>query len=316
MNRAMPGSPRRIVLLIVCLFACGLLLRADATAGLKKINDTELYCRVIGKGEPLVIVHGGPGLGHDYLFSPFQPLAERFRLIFFDQRGCGRSVALAEGTTLTMDQLVADLDSVRLAYGLERMNLVGQSWGALIACEYTVKYPRRVRSLLLLEPAPGSSAYLASFQKTIMDRLSTAEKEELSALTQSEEFKQGAPQAFKRFMAIRNRAYYFDPQFIPEDPFAYFDAERVKKFFASSQAVQEYLLNFDIYEKVTAITCPTLIIHGLADPVPAEAMRRLHVAIPQSVLHLVKECGHYVHIEKPNLYLMLINFFMNSVLNR
>ena len=65
-----------------------LTLQTEEFEGLEKINGTEIFCKVIGKGDPLVIVHGGPGLAHDYLYEPFKQLAYNYKLIFYDQRGC------------------------------------------------------------------------------------------------------------------------------------------------------------------------------------------------------------------------------------
>ncbi len=276
---------------------------------LKKINGTELFCKAIGEGEPLVIVHGGPGLAHDYLFEPFKQLADNYTLIFYDQRGSGRSAELKLNDSVCMNNLVGDLEEIRKEFNINKMNLVGQSWGALISIEYCVKYPDYVSKLLLLEPAPGSTEYLAEFQKTIMQRLSQWDKERIAELANNPALKYN-PLLFSEFMNLRYKGYSTDTTFITKMHMNYFDSLKVIKFFASSAAFGPYLINFNLYDDMKSINCPTLIIHGEFDPIPNNAIVRMGSAIKNSELHIIKGSGHFVHIEKPDEYFGMIRTFL------
>lgn len=282
---------------------------AHAEEGVRTINGTQIFCRSEGTGSPLVVVHGGPGLGHDYLYPHFRQLASAHRVIFYDQRGNGRSAALADGKA-TIDQHVEDLEGVRASYGLETMKLAGQSWGAIIALNYALKYPKRVERLVLLEPAPGSTTYLAPGNAAIRERLGEEGRKTVAALTASDAFRQGDAQAFKQFMRLWMGAYFHDRALAGRLGFDYFDQDRVKKFFESGTAMQPYLTAFDLYPRLREITCPVLIIHGESDPVPAEAVTRMREALPNATLDMVKECGHFVHLEKPESYFPRILAFM------
>ena len=175
------------------------------------VNGVELRVIEGGSGSPpLVIVHGGPGLGADYLVPHFERLADSRRLVFYDQRGCGGSSGDEDPAAMTMDTEVADLEALRAELGIERMALAGQSFGALVAITYTAAHPERVAALLLLEPAPGGSEYIPQFSQSIEARLSDAENAELAAIVQSEAFQRRDPVAFRRFMTLRFGAYYFD----------------------------------------------------------------------------------------------------------
>lgn len=280
-----------------------------AFEGLKKINDTEIFCKVIGRGEPLVIVHGGPGLAHDYLYEPFKQLADKYQLIFYDQRGCGRSAEIQAEDSVTVADLVEDLEGVRQAFKINTMNLVGQSWGAIISINYLSQYPYQVKRLLLLEPAPGSTAYLADFQKTLTQRLSQSDKERLASLAQNPRLKSD-PIIFQEFMNTRFKAYSLDTLVIKKMHTNYFDSLRVKKFFASSAAFSPYLMQFDLYDMMKKIDCSTLIIHGEFDPIPTAAIERMAASIKHSELHIIKGSGHFVHIEQPEVYFDLIRAFL------
>lgn len=264
-----------------------------------------------GNGSPpLVVVHGGPGLGADYLVPHFERLADARRLVFYDQRGCGGSTGDADPAAITMDAEVADLEALRAALGIERMALAGQSFGALVAINYVAAHPDRVAALLLLEPAPGSAEYLGAFQKTLSERLSDTEKAELATLTQSEAFARREPDAFRRFMTLRFGAYYFDRSAMARHNLAYLDAERVRKFFVSSQAFAPYMTSFDVHPLLAKIGCPTLIVRGDHDPIPLASTERLQQGIVGSRLIVFPRCGHFAHIEAEEPYFAAIREFL------
>ena len=207
--------------------------------------------------------------------------------------------------------MVDDLEGIRKVFKIEKMNLAGQSWGAIISINYLVNYPDNVKKLLLLEPAPGSTAYIMDFQKTIMERLSQKDKGRIVQLSQDPGLRNDSI-LFQEFMNIRFKAYSMDSLFIQKMHINYFDSLRVKKFFASSAAFAPYLMKFDLYEKMKSIGCPTLIIHGEFDPIPTASIERMAEAIKPAELHIIKGSGHFVHIEKPDEYFGLIRTFLNK----
>jgi proline iminopeptidase len=305
----MPDKVKCLGLLII-LFCCILDYSiAQETDKMVDINGAKIFCKTLGDGEPLVIVHGGPGLAHDYLFGPFKQLSDNYKLIFYDQRGCGKSQEFNEGESSTMETMVEDLEGVRKEFKLEKMNLVGQSWGAVIALNYIFKYPDRVKYLILLEPAPGSSEYIQNVQQTIMSRLNKEEIERLVKISQSPDLRT-SPELFKEFMNIRMKTYFYNSTYASKKNFNYFDTERIKKFFASSALFGPYLMSYSLYDKMRNISCPTLIIHGDYDVIPTEAIERMGKEIKNAEMHIVKECGHFVHIEKPEFYFNTIRSFI------
>ncbi len=281
------------------------------TEGIKKINGADIFCRTAGTGNPIVIVHGGPGLAHNYLYEHFSQLEQNYRLIFYDQRGCGLSEPFKESENITVDLMVEDLEGIRKEYGIEKMNLAGQSWGAVIAFNYIFKYPGNVNSLILLEPAPGSSEFLPLFQKNILSRLSKNGAARLAELGGNPALKSN-PDLFKEFMGVRMKTYYSDTLKFSPGQFEYFDSSKVKKFFSSSAKFAPYLVNYNLFDKMNDIKCPVLIIAGDYDPIPNESVRKMNRLIPLSELHIIKDCGHFVHIEKPDEYFAAIEDFLQK----
>jgi pimeloyl-ACP methyl ester carboxylesterase len=105
------------------------------------IRDVSLFVDVVGRGDPLVLMHGGPGLDHVSL-TPFKALADRQTLIFYDHRCNGRSSG-APVTSMTWDNLTADADALRERLGYERWAVLGHSFGGHVALEYALRYPDR-----------------------------------------------------------------------------------------------------------------------------------------------------------------------------
>ena len=101
------------------------------------------------------MLHGGPGAHHDYLLPGFDLLAQRRTLVYYDQRGGGRS-PVARDVPVGWRDHVDDLEALRDVWGLERLDLCGYSWGALLAMLYAISYPARVASLALVSPAPAA----------------------------------------------------------------------------------------------------------------------------------------------------------------
>lgn len=300
---------RRFYLITVLIFTIQVSAYPQEISETKKINNAEIFIRTIGDGEPIVVVHGGPGLGQDYLFEPFKQLSKQYKLIFYDQRGCGLSEEFKEDQPITIETMIEDLEGVRKEFGIDKINLVGQSWGAVIAFNYIFKYPDRVKKLILLEPAPGSNEYIQQVQQTIMSRLRKDEIERLVKISQMPELRSDT-KLFNEFMNIRMKTYFFDSSFAKKKNFSYFNSDRIKKFFASSAAFGPYLMNYSLYDKMKSINCPTLIIHGDYDVIPTEAIERMGKEIKNAEVHIVKDCGHFVHIEKPEFYFNTIRSFI------
>ena len=117
------GGRVTVLILFTLLFGCEAKKELYLEEGLKEINGTQLYYKILGEGEPIVVLHGGPGLDHSYFLPQMSELAKSHRLIFFDQRLSGRSSAFVDSNAVSMDHFVEDLDGIRLAFKLDKMNL-------------------------------------------------------------------------------------------------------------------------------------------------------------------------------------------------
>ena len=117
--------------------------------GFIDVNGVMIYFEILGRGEPLMIVHGGPGASHDYFLPYLLPLARHNRIIFIDERGSGQSQKLEDASQYTVENMVEDVEAVRQALGLGKMSLLGHSYGGALAQAYALKYQRNLTHLIL-----------------------------------------------------------------------------------------------------------------------------------------------------------------------
>jgi len=151
-----------------------------------------LYVEECGnhEGVPVVFLHGGPGAGCEaWQRCFFDP--ERYRIVLFDQRGCGRSTPHAELTANTTAHLLADIEQLRELLNIERWLVFGGSWGSTLALAYAQQYPQRVSGLILRGIFLGRQQDIDWMYRSGANRL--------------------FPDAWERFLEPLNESEYADP---------------------------------------------------------------------------------------------------------
>jgi proline iminopeptidase len=284
--------------------------------GMRLINGTQLYCKSIGTGTPLVILHGGPGLDHSYFLPQMEKLADAYELIFFDQRGCGKSSIRLDSTAMTLDALVEDIDRVRDAYNLNTMNLMGHSWGGLLAMFYAIKHGDRLNSLILVNSTPPTSELRTASFKVIAQRTSREDSIAHAALIQTDGFKRRDPDAMQKFFQLLFRGS-FRYRFMADQLTLTFGPD----YGARSTLVQYLskdprLRTYNVLSQLETITCPVLIIGSDYDLAPPEANELIHDHIRGSRYLVMKNCGHFPFIEAPAQFFPAVRDFLESVRQR
>lgn len=292
--------------LLFLLFICSF---AYAEESFVDVNGSKLYCYSVGKGEPLLILHGGPGLTHDYLLPGMEKLKDGRMLIFYDQRGCGKSDALLDDSHL-IETYLEDIEAIRKAYGLKKMNVLGHSWGGLLAMFYVVHHPESVGKLVLLNTVAPSSEDYHRFEEEVGYRLSPL-KGKLTSLAESKEFIERNPKAIKEYLQIIFETYCFESKKasllnLDLSPIAASHFLQVNGSFKS----KFYSKPFDLIEQLKSLNVPTLIIHGDSDPIPYHTVTKIQDAIAGSSFILMKDCGHFPYVEKPDELFNSLNAFL------
>src|SRR5215211_5477642 len=139
-----------------------------------------LFYRIVGAGQDTVVVlHGGPGFSMSYLAADLETLAARHVLIFYDQRGTGRSTLVTDSTSLDGQRFAEDLEAVRTHFGVQRLTLLGHSWGGGVAALYASRYPERVGRLLLVDAIPATRALFIKGRAILMGRMDSVTQRRL-----------------------------------------------------------------------------------------------------------------------------------------
>jgi len=269
------------------------------------VGKASLYSREIGRGQPIIVLHGGPDFDHGYLLPDLDRLADAFRLIYYDQRGRGRSADDVQPADVTFASDLDDLDEVRQHFQLESPALLGHSWGTVLALEYALRHPTRVSHLVLMNPAPASATDLAVFRKAYAQKLG-ADVDRQREIVASAAYKEGDPEA----VAARYRLHFKPALKRPEDYEKLMATMKAgfisqgKEGIVKARAVEDRLMRdtwqadgYDLLPKLRNLSIPTLVISGDHDFFPGEIAEHMARAIPNARLVTIRNCGHFAYLE-------------------
>ncbi len=301
-----------ILVITCCLFSSCNSKELYKEEGYKNVNGVNHFYKIVGKGEPFILLHGGPGMYHDELYPYFQELAKSNQVIFYDQRGNGKSVMdKIDSTNFTVELMVEDLEALRLEFGLEKLNIIGHSWGGLLAMYYTSKYPENVSRLILIDAAPVNTELLIESYENQITRFTPEEWDYVQELWKSEAYLNGDPKVHNEAMRLAEGKVFSNKSVIDEYmSVASFNEQTAKNMVALSELSTGMKLNIHVESQLSKITCPTLIINGEDDFIVFDAPQLAHQVIQNSELVIIEGAGHYPFIEQRELFYKELNKFI------
>jgi proline iminopeptidase len=312
-----------LILMLVSLFSTAA-VRADEPAEgfITTADKVKLFYKIEGKGsETLVVVHGGPGNSLESVRADLEPLAKDRRVIYYDQRGNGRSELIKDGKKLGYKYHVADLEAVRQYFKLEKMTLLGNSWGGLLISLYAVEHPDRVERMVLHNPAPPMRGFLMDMGNEISFRMSNIYKPEQRKryeFVQNGEnwLKSKDPVAMCReFMQLVLTTYTYSRKLeglgfkgdVCSGP-----PEAVKYQQIVNSHVWRSLGDFNLVPKVGVVRAPVLVVHGAADVIPLRGSELWASGYPNARLLLIQKAGHISHVEAPDIFFPAVETFLKG----
>jgi proline iminopeptidase len=279
-----------------------------------KIRDTEIYFDIEGsglvvKGDRLLekpvafVIHGGPGADHTSYKPMFSHLTSTLQLVYFDHRGQGRS-ARGDKATYTLDNNVEDMEALRQYLGLEKIVVIGTSYGGMVALSYAVRYPEKVSDLIVVASA-ANSQFLTKAKQNLAQR-GTPEQQAIAEYLWQGNFKDAAQ--LQDYFQIMGSLYALN-----YNPTA--AAKAWKRTILSVDAINVafggFLQSYNILNQLDQITAPTLVVAGQQDWIcPPECSVEIAEVISQAKLTIFENCGHLIRVDQPKALLKAITQFV------
>ncbi len=303
--------------------AAGTVLTTGSTAPAHQtriqVGKASLYARDVGKGAPVIVLHGGPDFDHSYLLPDLDRLAASFRLIYYDQRGRGNSADQVRPEDVTLQSDLDDLDVVRRHYRLESPALLGHSWGAVIALEYALQHANTVSYLILMNPAPASASDYAELRKAYVHKLG-ADMDRQKEIIASAAYQAGDPEAVTaryrihfKYALARHEDYEklmvaMKAAFIRQGAAGIVKARAVEdRLYKDTWDLPDY----NLMPRLATLRIPTLVLWGDQDFIPKDTSAHIAGAIPGAQLVVLKDCGHFSYLECPDQVGRVINEFLS-----
>jgi proline iminopeptidase len=252
-----------------------------------------------------VVVHGGPDLDHEYLLPELDLLASTYRLVYYDQRGRGRSFDGTVPAEISMRTEAADLDAVRRGLRLGTIAVLGHSWGALVALEYAVAFPDHLSALILMNPAPVSARDAAALRRHLSSRRTEEQSAAMAAITADPRYQAGDLDLDAAWYRLHFAGALRRPELTEEL------VTRLRRGFTSrgvvaARVIEQRLYSetregsgYDLLRRLGALRLPTLVLHGDSDFIPLEIVAPIASAIPGARLEVLPACGHFAFLEQP-----------------
>jgi proline-specific peptidase len=291
----------------------------NAAEGRLPLRGYEVWYRIVGDREqdanvPVLLLHGGPGATHDYLESLEALTKTGRRAIFYDQLGCGKSDLPDDASLYTVELFVEEVETVRRELGLDRIHLFGNSWGGMLAMEYTLTRPSGLVSLVLASSPSSIPQWVAEtgrlrseLPKDVQEML---DRHERAGTTDSQEYGDACVVFYKRHVCRLDEW--------PDYVLRSFDfIERHGLVYRTMNGPSEFhvtgtLRDWDITDRLGEIRVPTLVVTGEHDEATPAINRTVSEAIPGARSVILPGCSHMAHVEEPKEYVRLLDEFFSE----
>ncbi|MBR62197.1 MAG: hypothetical protein CL904_06055 [Dehalococcoidia bacterium] len=271
------------------------------------VNGTSLYYEVIGSGNPLLIMHGGLGFDHTYFRPWIDPLAKDSQLIFYDHRGNGRSDRTKPLDNVYHSTWADDANELRKHLGIEKMVLMGHSYGGVLALHYALQYPETLSGLILATTYPAWN-----YKDTVLEKArKRGTSEQVSAIENRFFERVKDDNDLEELAGLIGNMYFHDPN----NPIAadfginvQFSADGYNRGFVDIHA------EHDVIDRLSEITTPTLILCGADDFITPyeQGSAILHAEISNSKLIMFEKSGHCIFAEEQEKFLKVVNSFVSQ----
>lgn len=288
----------RLLIILFCLFFSRAI---SQTLDSVQYEYGYLYYHTYGKGEPVIILSGGPGNSYIQAEELAMRVSEKYKAILPEQRGTGRSIPKPLDTnSIALRSAIEDLHLLMRTINIKQSIFIGHSWGATLAMAFAAQYPAKVKSLILVSPGNYKSweNMFDILQVNILSRLSADEITRVNALTEKISNGKVTDTERNEYRRILRSAYIFDR--------LKFDSLLVKMD-VPNNATMRLIMNEDLKQKLDLTSSlpkykgPLAIIAGRQDVLAFNAYE-IKILMPSAKLNWIDRCGHFPFFEQPQVF--------------
>lgn len=274
-----------------------------------------IYFKTLGRGLPLLLLHGGPGADHTDFLPALKPLAKRCQLVLIDERGSGRSERLADPTGYTLDNMVKDIERVRRHFGFPQFVVLGHSFGGILAQAYAVRHPQRTLGLVLAGTGSSARCVDRDFRRIrkhlpgpLRARLTRHEKVGIfqanGAFTKG--YAAASAQALAPYMYAKT-----PPKRFEHPPPIGMEVLREMWVRRSDFRIDGNLKGFDFTHSLARVEAPALVVIGDRDIVSTETADLTRASLSRGTLVVMAECAHMMYIDQTTRFNRLLGAFLD-----
>ena len=277
-------------------------------------DGASIYYKTLGRGVPLLLLHGGPGADHSDFLPALEPLARRRQLVLIDERGSGRSERLKDPKGYTLNHMVRDIERVRRHLKIPRLVVLGHSFGGILAQAYAVRHPKRVLGLVLA--GTGSSARCIDMDfRHIRKRVPARLRARLARCEKSGIFQ--ADGTYKKDYAAASGEALAPYMYAKAPPPRYQEApdlgmEVLREMWVrrSDFRIDGNLKGFDFTHSLSRVKAPSLVVIGDRDLVSTATADTSRASLPRASLVVMAECAHMMFVDQTARFNLLLDEFM------
>jgi proline-specific peptidase len=266
-----------------------------------------------GTGTPVVLVHGGPGVG-SFAMKPFEALGDDRPVVRYDQLGAGKSTWARDTAVFTIPHYVAELDSLRATLGYDKVHLVSHAWGTILALEYYRAHPDRVASLTLASPVLSAADWNRDARRLLATLPDTAQKiithREALGDYDAPDYLDAANEYYRRYVWMRPSEMDQDSlqktaRVIP----------RQHMWGPTEFAISGTLRSYDATRLLRTVKVPTLYTVGEFDEATVATVTKFAARTPGARLEVIADAAHYAMWDNPGALLTIVREFLRHVDN-
>ncbi len=316
---------KKLLFLLLFIFpwqACSNRLAQSPREGYIRTSDgVRLFYKIVGSGpDVLIAVHGGPGNSLDSILPDLEPLAKSRTVIYYDQRGGGRSDLIKDPDKLSISKHVDDLEAVRLFFKLDKMTLLGNSWGAILIGFYAAAHPDKIERMIFHSPGEPTKALTDKADGEMLSRInrqfSAEQKERYKFVSNPQNWvKASDPKAVCREFYQLLLPFYVakaeNAALVKGDVCAGSDDAVRYQQFVNEQIINS-LGDWNLLSLLGAVKAPVLVVHGAADPTLVKSPEAWASAMSNAQLLIINDAGHLPHVEQPEIFFKTVETFLKG----